>query len=100
MTDVNVFVASQAPGGAIIISSPDACAAVDSSIHVVADENTADTAAVMQIYLDGTRVVERRGVEHLDEIVPASPGPHWVAVKAWYDGGCNRVRFAYVTVGP
>lgn len=99
VTNVNLFVASQTPGGAILISSPGPCATANSPLRVVADENTSDIAAVMQIYVDGVLLLERRGVEHLDEIIPASPGPHWIAVKTWYDGGCNRVASVYVTVG-
>jgi hypothetical protein len=100
-TDVNLFVASESPGGPILVSIPAACATAGSPLRVVADENTTDTAAVMQIYVDGELVVERRGVEHLDESLPVDkPGPHWIAVKAWYDGGCNRVAHVYVTVGP
>jgi hypothetical protein len=73
----------------ISISSPANCAAVSSPIHVVACEDTPAPATSMQIYLDGQLSVDRLTVECLDEQVPAAPGAHQIAVKAWYADGSN-----------
>jgi hypothetical protein len=80
---VNITVAA---GETVVISIPAQQATVPSPIRVVADEITDARASSMQIYLDGQVKVDKPNVDHLDEFIVASPGPHQIAVKAWYPG--------------
>jgi len=95
---VNVLVDSEGPGAPIVIDSPAACATVQSPIHLIAHESTTDVAVVMQVYLDGVLIADRHDIEHLDELIPASPGTHWLVVKAWYAGERTQLVEAYFTV--
>jgi hypothetical protein len=92
---VLVNVAIETP--AMTISLPAPGATLLSPIRLVGEENTSATVTMMQIYLDGVLHLERPNVEKIDELVPAAPGEHQIALKAWYADGSNALVTVTIT---
>lgn len=91
------YTASGGPNRSVTITSPADGSASTSPVHVVASESTG-TSTDMQVYLDGTLVVDQPNVHAIDTEVSAAVGPHTIVVKAWYADGTDVLSTVNVTV--
>ncbi|HEV7517569.1 MAG TPA: hypothetical protein VGR07_14815 [Thermoanaerobaculia bacterium] len=88
--------ASSAP--AVTISSPVGAATYNSPFLVLADENTAASAAAIEIDLDGAAVTTLLNTDHVSPLIDAAPGSHTVTVKATYGDGTSSTASQTFTV--
>jgi hypothetical protein len=91
------YTASGGPSRSVTITSPADGSASTSPVHVVASESTG-TSTDMQVYLDGTLVVDQPNVHAIDTEVSAAVGSHAIVVKAWYSDGTDVLSTVNVTV--
>ena len=81
----------------VVETRPAAGATVHAPVFVEA--TSARAAVALQVYLDDVMVDQVQGSEQLEAHVPATPGTHRFAVKAWYaDGTSSLSAQATVTV--
>lgn len=80
------------------VSSPSSGATVASPIHVVASASASTPITAMQVYVDGSMVVNKTYTNKLDTYVSAASGTRKLTIKAWDSRGASYSQVRYVTV--